>query len=82
MATRFVGMKQLRQNMAKIARQAQQRNERVIVLRKNKPVFELRPLSDEDALIESFARDIAKAREQVERGEVYSQEEVLKELGL
>ena len=45
MITRFVGTKELRQNMAKIAREAQEKNERIIVLRKNQPIFELRPLS-------------------------------------
>lgn len=82
MNTKFVGTKQLRQNMAKIANEAQKKNERIIVLRKNKPLFELRPLSDEDSLVESFRRDIEMAREQVKKGEVYSQSDVLKSLGL
>ncbi len=82
MTTRFVGVKELRQSMSKITKLAQKKNERIIVLRKNKPIFELRPLSGEDALVESFRRDIEEAREQVKRGEVYSQEQVEKILGL
>jgi len=82
MTTRFVGIKELRQDMAKITKEAQKKNQRIIVLRKNKPVFELRPLSDEDSLIESFTRDITEAKAQVKRGETHTQEEVLKELGL
>ncbi|HEC30637.1 MAG TPA: type II toxin-antitoxin system Phd/YefM family antitoxin [Candidatus Yonathbacteria bacterium] len=82
MNTKFVGTKELRQNMAKITKDAQKKNERIIVLRKNKPVFELRPLSDEASLIESFRKDIEEAQGQARRGEVYTQEEILKEFGL
>ena len=82
MNTRFVGTKQLRQNMATIAKEAQKRNERIIVLRKNQPIFELRPLSKEDSLVESFRRDIEESRAQAKRGEIYSQDEVLRGLGL
>ena len=82
MATRFVGTKQLRQNMAKITKDALKKKERIIVLRKNQPIFELRPLSDEDSLIESFRKDIETAREQARKGKVYSQDEILRELGL
>ena len=82
MVTKFVGTKELRQNMAKITKDAQEKNERIIVLRKNKPIFELRPLSKEDSLSESFIREIEEARKQAKDGEVYSQEEVLKEFGI
>ena len=51
MATRFIGMKQLRQNMAKIAGEARKKNERLVVLRKNEPIFELRPLSRDSSLL-------------------------------
>jgi len=68
--------------MAKITKDAQKKKERIIVLRKNQPMFELRPLSDEDALVESFRRDIKEARGDKKKGRVYSQEKVLRELGL
>ena len=82
MTTKFVGTKQLRQNMARIARKARQNNERLIVLRKNQPIFELRPLSDEDSLIESFRRDIERAKDDKRLGRIKSQAEVEKMLGL
>jgi len=82
MTTKFVGTKELRQNMAKIAKEAQKKNERIIVLRKNKPVFELRPLSDEDSFVESFRKDIEEARSDKKAGRVYSQAQVRKMLGL
>ena len=59
MITRFVGIKQFRQNMAKISDQARKKKERLIVLRKNKPIFELRPIQAKDALFE-FYKDIEK----------------------
>lgn len=82
MATKFVGIKELRQDMAKITKNAQERGDRIIVLRKNKPVFELWPLTDEAALVESFRRDIEEALDEKRKGEVYSQDEVEKILGL
>ena len=82
MKTRFIGMKQLRQNMAKISRQAEKKQERIVVLRKNNPVFELRPLSGEDALLESLRRDIEEAKRDVRTGRIYSQKTVEKRLGL
>jgi hypothetical protein len=82
MTTKFIGTKELRQNMAKITKQAQKKNERIIVLRKNQPIFELRPLSGKSFYTEKFIKDIEEARTQVRKGEVYTQEEVLKELGL
>lgn len=82
MNTTFVGVKELRQNMAKTAERARKKNERIIVLRKNKPIFELRPLSDEDALVESFRRDIEEAREDVRTGRTYTHDEMKDRLGL
>ncbi|MBU1178738.1 hypothetical protein KKB69_00105 [Patescibacteria group bacterium] len=82
MNTKFIGTKQLRQNMAKIAKNAQIKNERIIVLRKNQPIFELRPLSGKNLLVESFRRDIEEARTDKKRGAVKSQDEVEKMLGL
>jgi len=82
MTTKFIGVKELRQNMAKISTQARKKNERLIVLRKNKPLFELRPLSGQESLIESFRRDIEEARQDIRVGNVYTAAEAQKILGL
>ena len=82
MTTKFVGTKELRQDMARITKDAQKNNERIIVLRKNKPVFELRPLSNEDSLFESFRKDIEEARLEKKNRKVKSQAQVEKMLGL
>ncbi len=82
MTTRFIGTKELRQNMAKITKQARKKNERLIVLRKNEPIFELIPLSAKDSLAESLLRDVEEARADIKAGRVYSQKEVEKMFGL
>jgi antitoxin (DNA-binding transcriptional repressor) of toxin-antitoxin stability system len=82
MSTRFIGVKELRQNMAKIVSQAQRKKERLIILRKNIPIFELKPLSKTDVYKESFISDIKKARENTKKSVLYSQNEIEKMLGL
>ncbi len=82
MATKFIGMKELRQNMANIAKEAEKKKQRLIILRKNEPIFELRPLSGDDALMESLRRDIEEAQGDVELGNVYTHEAILKRSGL
>jgi len=82
METHFIGTKELRQNMAKVVRNTKVKNRRFIVMRKNKPVFELRPLSTNDMLVESFRKDIEEARSDKKSKKIYSQEDVEKILGL
>jgi len=82
MITKFIGIKELRQNMAKITQNALKKKERLIVFRRNKPLFELRPLSDKEVFEEYLRRDLDIALDQVKKGNVFSQEEVEKSLGL
>ena len=81
MTTRFVGIKEFRQNMAKLSNKILRSKERLIVLRKNKPIFELRPIANQDKLL-AFYKDIEDARASVRAGNVYTQKEVRKILGL
>jgi len=82
MTTRFIGVKELRQNISKVSDQALKKNERLIVLRKNVPIFELRPLSKKDATLEKLMLDISEAEADVKAGRLYSQEDVEKMFGL
>jgi antitoxin (DNA-binding transcriptional repressor) of toxin-antitoxin stability system len=82
MVTRFVGVKEFRQNISKIVQQARKKNERLILLKKNEPLAELRPLSKKDAVLEKLVHDVAEARKQVKRGEVYSLQEVMEHFGI
>ncbi len=82
MTTRVIGTKEFRKNMAKIATASIKNNDRLIVLRKNKPIFELRPLDKTSALTESFRLEIDEARKDLKSGDIYSQEEVERKIGL
>jgi hypothetical protein len=81
MTTRLVGLKDFRQNLATYTKAAQKQNIRYVVLKKNVPVLEVRSLSHKESAIEQFAAEIAEARAQVKRGEVYTQEEVAEMFG-
>lgn len=59
MTTKFIGVKELRQNMARVAYAARKHNQRLIVLKKNEPIFELRPLTKE--MIERVAEELSGA---------------------
>lgn len=82
MNTTFIGIKELRQHMAKTTARAHKKGERVIVLRKNKPLFELRPLSSTDALVETLRIGIEEARADVRAGRTKTQRQVEKLFGL
>ncbi len=82
MTTRFIGLKELRARLTRVAGEAHKRRERYIVLRKNEPIFELRPLSKKDATLEKLVHDIELAQEDVRKGRVYSQEEVERMFGI
>lgn len=77
MNTRFIGVKELRANFAKVSADAFKKKQRVIVLRKNQPMCELTPLSKAD--LQKFRFD-AMMDETVKRArteKTYSTEEVL-----
>ena len=82
MTTRFVGLKELRQNMSRISMEALKKGQRLIVLRKNEPIFELRPLSKKEKTMEQVLRDVERGREDVRMGRVYTLEEVERRFGL
>lgn len=82
MTTKLVGMKTFRQNLAAYTQKAQRLNVRFIILKKNVPILEVKPLKGKDRLLEKLAGNIKEARLQAKRGQVYTQEEVMKKLGL
>ena len=85
MTTKLVGLKEFRQNLSSLTKLVETKQVRLIVLKKNKPVLEVNPIfDDEEATLEALGmeKQIAKAREQVKKGEVYTLEEVRKRLDL
>jgi hypothetical protein len=53
-----------------------------VILNKNKPIFEVRPLSEKDATLEALLQSIQEAEKDAKAGRVYSIEEVENRLGL
>jgi hypothetical protein len=82
MQTHFVGLKEFRQNISTLTRQAQTKNIRYVVLLRNEPVLDVRPLKKKDTTLEKLMRDVVRARKQVKEGKVYTMDEVKKYLEL
>ena len=82
MTTRFIGVKEFRQNLAKIAKHSKQNNQRLVILNRNIPIFEVRPLSHKDFTLESLALGIQQGLDDAKAGRVYSQAQVESMLGL
>ena len=82
MTTRFVGMKDFRQNLSAYTKKAKKYNICYIVLRKNVPMLKVQGVDEKEIARARLAEEIHEAREQVKRGEVYTLEEVRKSLGL
>lgn len=82
MATKFIGVKEFRQNISKIAKKSIKTGDRLIILNRNVPILEIRPLSGKEQTVESLAEAIKKGLADVEAGRVYTHEQVKKKLGL
>lgn len=82
MTTKLIGVREFRQNIASLYKKARKNNWRYIVLSRNKPIFRIEALGEEDATIERLAYEIEEAREDVKKGKVQEMEEVFSELGL
>ena len=52
MATKLIGVKEFRNNLAALARQARQHGTRYIVLNKNIPLWDVRPLPAKEKTLE------------------------------
>lgn len=82
MTTKFIGIREFRQNISELYKSAQKKDLRYVILNKNKPVFEVRPLSEKDASLERLLAITQEARIDAKAGRVYSLESLEKELGI
>lgn len=91
MTIRLIGIRQFAQNLSKLLQEAQEKNVHFVVMRHGVPIANVTPaqhaITEEDLEaegidVEELKRDIAEAREQIKRGDVYSIEEAAKELGI
>ena len=78
MTTKLIGIKEFRQNISSFVQKAREGNSRFIIMNRNRPLFELKPFSEEEELETLFA-DIVEAKKDLEEGRVYSQEQILAE---
>jgi len=79
MNTKFIGIKDFRQNISKYAKGA--KSTRYIVMSHKKPLFEIKSF-DEDAELDSVYEAVMRAKKDVAKGRVYTEDEVLTMLGL
>lgn len=79
MNTKFIGIKEFRQNIANYAKQARTANTRFVVVNRNKPLFEITPFTEEESLDSLFAA-LQAGRKDVAAGRVYSETDILTEL--
>lgn len=82
MTTKFIGMKDFRTNISSYTKQAKKMNIQFIVLKKNIPVLEVKPIDEKTFALEKLAKEITKARLEIKQGKTYTQEEIMKEFGL
>lgn len=82
MTTKLLGIKDFRQNLAGYAKTAKDKDICFIILRKNIPVLEVKSVDEKKFALEKLTREIKEAREQVKKGKIYSQEEIMQEFGL
>ncbi len=84
MTTKFIGIKEFRQNMSKLSKQ---KKVCFIVMHHSVPMWKVEPLEDEDDLIDElilrkYDKEIRKGLKQVKAGKTLGSEEVRRHLGL
>lgn len=82
MTTKIIGIKNFRENITKLWKEAKKKNIRFIVMNHSEPILEVKSISEKELRTAKLQSDIAEAREQYKRGEFYSNEEIMKEFGL
>lgn|GEM_PF-501271 len=78
MTTKIIGVKEFRADIASYAQKALKGDVRYIVMNRNKPLFEIKPFAENEGLEEVFT-DIQRAKNDLAKGRVYSQDDILSE---
>ena len=74
-------MREFRDNLAKYSN-PKKAGVRYVVLRKNVPVLEVKPIDEKQFALEKLSAELEEAEKHVNEGKVYTQEEIMKEFGL
>src|SRR5437899_756428 len=82
MRNKNIGIKELRQNLFKVAKQLQKPGEEIVVFRNNRPMFTLNAIvrDGDDYFTAEDIASIKRGEEDVRRGRTYTPEEVFKDL--
>jgi hypothetical protein len=78
MATKLISTKDFRANMSAYAQKARKGGTRFIVMHRNSPLFELKPFAKDDGL-DAIVADILAAKEDIKKGRLHSQADILAE---
>jgi PHD/YefM family antitoxin component YafN of YafNO toxin-antitoxin module len=81
MNTKFIGIKDFRQNIALYAKEARSKKNRLVVMSRNTPLFAIEPF-DEGENFESLYNKVNKAKADIVAGRTYSQDEIMLEFGV
>jgi hypothetical protein len=82
MTTKLIGVKEFRRNIADCYKQATKNNWRFIVLSRNKPIFDVRPLDEKDVVLEKLVMGVASARADYTAHKTFTPAQVRKTLGI
>ncbi len=73
-----IGAKEFRANMHKYSEQARKKGCSLLVMKKNKPIFEVKPLTPKEKFYQELEILAEKARKDLKEGKAYSSAQVLK----
>lgn len=79
MNTKLVGIKEFRKDVTGIVRAGAATGQRVVVMHRNKPLFEVVPFGD-DADVNDLLSSLIQAEQEAAAGETYTHDQVLAEL--
>ncbi len=83
MTTRFVGLKEFRANIVRIAQEAGKKKQRIVVTSRNLPMLEVTPLlawDEEGVYKQKFVQETLKTLREDKKSRTYTSAEILKML--
>lgn len=82
MTTRTIGIREFRQNMTKLYKQARKQNICFIVMNHQEPVMRIEPIDEDELILEKYADQIERGIREFRRGKSIPAAKVYKRLGL
>lgn len=82
MATKFIGMKEFRQNLAHYTDEAQKDKSSFIVLKKNTPVLLVQAIDPKEFEVAVLKKQLQEAKDEIDKGNYYTHDQVKEMFGL